>query len=602
MRTFGKVVLGILASLGVLFIVLVGAGVWGTLHLTRMAEEQRPEAPEASVLTLDLDQPPGPQGPAALFSSRAAPLPPLLQMAEGVRRAADDPRITGLFATLSASPLGMAGRQELRAAIEDFRAAGKPAILFSETLGEGNATLDYYLASAFSEIWLQPSGSLAMVGLSMEMPFLREALAEIGVSPAFSARHEYKSAMDSLTRADMAAPVRRNLNRLMVSWFTQIEGTVAEARGLSVETLRRVVDRAPLVAAEALDAGLIDRLGYRDQVTAEVDERLGEERIEMAGYLDLITAEQAERTDTGGDRPRIALLDATGPVVRGEGERPGPLGGEATIGGTRLARQIVEAGADEEIDAILLHVDSPGGSYVASDTVWRAIEKVRAEGTPVVALMADVAGSGGYFIAMNADRVIARGGTVTGSIGVVAGKFVLADLWDKLGVTWEGMMIGANAGIWSPNRDFTPAERARFNHHLDVIYADFVGKAAAARGVSEEAMDGLARGRVFSGADALDNGLIDALGGYPAALEALRELLDLPAGAELVVRLYPPPKPPLERLLEDLQGGRGLPFAAARGLLVLATLGERAEILLPALEPLAPSHGPLTTRLPARGE
>ena len=533
--------------------------------------ESEPEAvPESAVLTLDLAAgvievtPDNPLARASLGEILV-----LRESVETLAAAAHDPRIKGLIARVGRGEPGLAQVQELRDAIRAFRDEGKFAVAFAETFGEGgNGTLHYYLASSFDEIWLQPSGDLDVTGVGLESPFLREALDDIGVLPRLDQREEYKGAMNTFTDSAMSPPVRENLQRLVDSWLGQIAAGIAEGRGLEAPAVRALIDRAPFKAEEAVAQGLIDKLGYWDQVNEATLDRSGA-GADFIGLNDYARLAEEEAEDSE-DAPVVALIHGLGPVVL-DGSRDDPVFDELAMGSDTVADAISDALDDEEVKAILFRVDSPGGSYVASDTIWREVVRAREQGVPLIVSMGEVAASGGYFVSAAAHKIVAQPGTITGSIGVVSGKFVLSELWDDLGISWDGVRAGRNAGIWSLNRDFTPAQWVKLQKALDAVYDDFTKKVAEGRGLSPEQTLAAAKGQVWTGADALELGLVDSLGGYGEALALARDAAGLEADEPIRLRPFPDPRTPFEAFLESslgieesLQGGALAAFA--RGL------------------------------------
>jgi protease-4 len=542
-KTIWKIAIGFLAVVGGLVVVFVVAGIVVSLTL---ADRPAP-LPESIVLRLNLqgevrDGPP----PQKLFGGRRGLN--LRAMVEGLEAAASDDRVAGLAVYMGGPRLSVATAQEIRMAVEDFRASGKFAVLFTEDLGGiGGGTMQYYLASGFDEIWLQPSGGVGLIGMAIEVPFARGLLDKLEVEPRFGQRKEYKSAVESLTRSSLSEPARENLQALLDSLFGQAVAGIAAGRQIGDAEVRDIVDNGPYLAREALDLGLVDRLAYWDEFIADAKERSGEdaEEVTMGRYLSGI--DRPNRTGT-----RIALIHGRGTIVSGsadEGafEDPG-------FRAHRIAKAISEAVENDEIEAILFRIDSPGGSYIASDIVWREIRRASEAGKPVVASMGGTAASGGYFVAMPADRIVAQPGTVTGSIGVYGGKVVTARLWERLGITWEGLYAGDRAAMWSMVRDFPPGAEARFAALLDFIYEDFTAKAMEDRAMDADQIDAVARGRVWSGEDALAQGLVDAVGGYPTAIAELRGLLELEPDAP--VNLVPMPRrlSPFEQFARVLDG------------------------------------------------
>ncbi len=497
---------------------------------------QRQTAP----LILELDLTDGvPDGPvtdplSAVLSLRKIRLPDLV---EGLRRASCDDRVRALVVKVGGSRLGLARIQEIREAVTGFRESGKLSVAWAETFGEfTHGNLPYYLATAFDRIYLQPSGALGLTGVAVEQLFLHDALAKIGVGFQSAKRHEYKTAADPLTERGFTGPAREAAERLAVSVAEQLSAAIAERRGKTVEAARALLDRGPFLAADALAEGLVDALGYRDEVYAAVRKETGPDAIlQYVGRYQRahVLAQRARRLPNPRER-FVAVIYASGPIRQGRSSR-GPGGG--AMGSDTVASALRSATTDQRVRAVLLRVNSPGGSGVASDTIWREVVRTRAAGKPVVVSMSDVAASGGYYISMAADVIVAQPGTVTGSIGVITGKPVLEEALDRAGITTDSVAEGSRARMFAPTHPFTQDEWDRINAWLDAVYHDFIEKAAAGRRMAVERMHELARGRVWTGADAAANGLVDELGGMAAAAEIARRRAGLPADAPL--RAYP---------------------------------------------------------------
>jgi protease-4 len=491
------------------------------------------------LLELDLTEVPtetAPPDPLAMLRGRRRPT--LRSVVDALADAATDPQVVGLVARIGGS-LPLARAQELRDAVAGF-AAHKPAVAYAETFGEGDSgTVGYLLATGFSEIWLQPSGDLGLTGVAAEATFLRGVLDKAGLEPQFVQRHEYKNAVDRLSRYGFTDAFREASTQLVRSAYGQVVDAVAAARGLSPERVRELVDAAPLSAEEARAAGLVDQVGYRDEVYASARPD-GAELLFLSRYQRSGAPKRLAGRVRARKAPVVALVPVTGAIQQGRSRRsllsPGVGAGSDTV-----AAALRAAGRDDSVRAVLLRVDSPGGSYVASDTIWREVGRLREAGKPVVASMGDVAASGGYFVAMGADRIVAQPGTVTGSIGVFSGKVVTAGLLERLGVGTGAITEGRNALMFSPRTGFDDDQWQRLEAWLDRVYADFVAKAAQGRGMTPERMHELARGRVWTGADAAERGLVDELGGLRRAAELVRERAGLPADAEL--RRWPPVSP-----------------------------------------------------------
>ena len=581
-------------------------------QITRL--RQRRTAP--LILELDLTQGivegPPTDPVAALLSRHKTRLADVL---DGLRRAREDKRVKALIAKAGGQHIGLATVQELREAIGQFRAAGKPAYVWAESFGEfSRGNLPYYLATAFDQIYLQPSGSLGLTGILIEQVFIRSALDKIGVSFEAAQRQEYKTAVHPLTERGFTGPAREATEHLAGSIADQLTAAIAERRGKTPADARALLDRGPFLPHEALAEALVDTVGYRDEVYAAVRKEAGADAIlqYVGRYQRARTLAQRARKLPNPRERYVAVIYATGPIRQGRSGR-GPMSGPA-IGSDTVAGALRAAAADERARAILLRVNSPGGSSTASDTIWREVVRARAAGTPVVVSMGDVAASGGYYIAMAADEIIAQPGTITGSIGVVTGKPVIEHLLDRAGITTDAVSEGAHGRMFAPIHPFSEEEWAIVNAWLDHIYADFTGKVAAGRGMSGEQVQEVARGRVWTGADAVNNGLADSLGGLAAAAAAARRRGGLPADAPL--RLFPRVTP-LDQLRpressEDHAAGAaaalGLPGAPALPALaaalapgLLAGLGPEAEtwgawgpVWRLARQAGLPPYGPLT--------
>ena len=514
LRGIGYVIVGLFAATGALVLVAI----LGTALAWRSFLGPTEPVPDRTLLQLDLraglvEVPPF-RLPLIGYLDRTMTLNEAIT---ALHAAAGDDRIAGVVARINGSGLGIAQIQELRDAIAAFAAAGKPSIAFAETFGEnGNGMLDYYLASSFDEIWVQPSGQLDVTGILIEQPFMRDLLLDLGIAPEFSARGDYKSAIDMFTRDAMSAANRRNLEQLVNSWKAQIVGDIAAARGLDAAAVADLIDRAPLDPDAAFDAGLITGRAYRDEVEMSALALVGGD-VELYEFIDYV-----RRVEPPADAPKVALVYGIGAIHLGTGKSG--FGGSGGADADRLVSALREAREIDDVVAVVLRIDSPGGSYVASDTIWREVVRTRETGIPVVVSMGNVAASGGYFIAAPATAIVAAPGTVTGSIGVLSGKFALDDLWAEIGVGWDGVGFGANAGMYSPHRPFTEAQWQRLEATLDRIYADFVKRVEDGRRLRPEDVEAAAQGQIWSGDMAFERGLIDALGGLHRAVGIALEI------------------------------------------------------------------------------
>lgn len=511
-----------------LFGVVTGATVVGFVLCGLVLRRVARRVPPRTVLLLDLHRlPPERAGtPLGRLVGRGLG-PSLVAVVRALERAGADRHVAGVVVRADIERGGLAQVQELRAALARLREAGKFAVAFADTFGDlDGGTAGYYLASACDQIVLQPGGMLGLVGVAREADFVAGTLRRLGVEALIEGRHEYKSAANRLVNEHLTDPERAQEQRLADSQLDQIVRGIAEGRAKEPDAVRALIERGPFLATEAVDAGLIDGLAHFDEVEARVKARAHS----AADLMSLAAYARARRAPRRGTT--VALLVATGGIAR-HGGAPLPRPGGGPLDATAFAEALRRAATSRRVKAILLRVDSPGGSAFASETLHRAIATARANGTPVVVSMGNVAASGAYYLAAAADRIVAQPATLTGSIGVFSGKLVVAGLKAHLGMTTDEIHAGARALIGSVNRPFDDDERERFGASLDAIYDTFVSRVAEGRNMTAEEVDRVARGRVFTGEDAHELGLVDRVGGLGEALEEIRLLLDLPAGALL---------------------------------------------------------------------
>ncbi|HEX8699945.1 MAG TPA: signal peptide peptidase SppA [Myxococcaceae bacterium] len=544
-----RFIVGALAVIGAMSVLAV----MGLFLLIMAAAASKPSVPGNLVLELDLQNPLPEQvaedSLAGAFGQKETTVRDVL---DALEKGAKDDRVKALLVRVG-QPGSVATIQELRDAVKAFRASGKKTIAYADTFGEiSNATGAYYLATAFDEIYIQPSGDVNLTGLMFETPFARDAFAKLGVQPRIGQRYEYKNAVNTYTEQGFTAPHREAMEKLIGSIYGQMVNGIAEGRKLTPDEVKGLIDQAPLLGQAALEAKLVDGLLYRDEILEKVKQVAGERSklLFVDKYL-----ERAGRPNTEGDST-IALVYGVGGINRGKSES-NPLSGDQVFGGDSVALALRKATDDEKVKAIVFRVDSPGGSYVASDTVRREVQRAREKGKPVIVSMGTYAASGGYFVSMDADKIVAQPGTITGSIGVFGGKMVTAEFWSKLGVNWESLALGKNANMYGTDQDFSPEQLAKNEAMLDRIYADFTGKAAKGRNLPLEQLQAVAKGRVWTGEDALANKLVDELGGFPKALELAKDAAKLPKDAEVRVQVFPRKKQAAEVFAELLGGGGG---------------------------------------------
>jgi protease IV len=542
MRTLWRIIVGFFALVGL----LVFLGIAGSIALFATAQSRGPHVGNGTILTLDLtqalpDQPPDSGVERLLYPNRLT----LIEALDTLERAGSDTRIEGLVARIGDSNMGLAEIEELRDAIAGFRAKGKRTVAYSDTFGElGSGTHSYYLAAAFDEIWLQPMGTLGLVGLRIEMPYLRGTLDMLGITPSVEHREEYKDAANMFTEKQMTAPEREELQALLGSINAQIVADIAKDRKIEPAALKELIDHAPLLTDEAMRAHLVDHIG--DRTDAVTSFGAAPKLLALDKYRDQV----GEAHEKG---PTIALIYATGMLARGGGDGGNALTGSES-GTDKLVRAFRLAQEDKNVRAIVFRIDSPGGSATAAETIWAAVNRAHNAGKPLIVSMGNVAGSGGYYIAAPADKIVAEPATLTGSIGVVAGKPVISGLMQKLGASADALQTGANAGMFSLYQDFTPSEHERLTAVIDDIYNGFKHRVAQGRKLDDASVEAVAKGRVWSGSDAQKNKLVDVLGGFPTALDIAKQSAGIAADQDVTLKLYPPPKTGIDAIVSRFSG------------------------------------------------
>ena len=526
------------------FVAIIGVGALAYFAVSRDRTEP---PPDRFVLRLDMREPvtDGPRPDSLSLEFSDAPLT-LREAIAAIDHGSRDDRVIALVAELGDGAGGLASAQELGDAVARFRAAGKPTLVFADSLGgfsPGNAA--YSLASTFEEIWLRPDGMIGLTGIRMEMPFAREALDSIGVEAAIERRGAYKSFPEQFLLRGPTPENREMMDSLVDDLFEQMVSQIASGRDLPSGRVRRLVDAGPLLADEARDGGLVDRLGGRQAFEDRVDEQADgvDESLSARAYLRSVGEEgEAE----SGDRPDIALIYAAGTIMPSAGR---PVLQDRVADAQKIAEAVTEASEDDDIQAIVLRVDSGGGSLIGSAIIAEAVDRAVADGKPVIVSMGGAAASGGYWIATHATAIVADPATLTGSIGVFAGKMVAEELWEELGVAWTSVQRGRNAGFWSSNEPYSRIGQERLAAMLDHAYGQFVERVAEGRNLAPEQVEGVAAGRVWTGAQAREIGLVDRLGGLDVAFDAAREAIDESPGADLDIVVLPEEPSLVERML-----------------------------------------------------
>jgi len=445
-----------------------------------------------------------------------------------LRKAKVDSRVNAVLLDIEFPQIGWGKADELRDAIKDFRASGKPIYSFME-LGMNK---DYYIASAAEKVFVPPAGDLYINGFAANAMFFRGSLDKLGIEPEVIKIGKYKSAPDQFTEKEMSDAQREVINAILDEYFGRFTGGIAADRGKSVEDVKAIVDNAPYHATEALQIGLIDGANYRDQVYEELKNRLGYKADDKLRTVSANEYGEVPADSLGlNNGEKIAVIYASGAINVGKSSNSA-FGGEM-VGSDTIVEAVNSAAEDPTIKAIVLRVDSPGGSALASDLMWHALENAKAK-KPLVVSMGDVAASGGYYIACIANKIVAQPSTITGSIGVFMGKPVVRGFYDWLGISNEYVMRGKNAGIFRETEKWTPEERAKMQDQANKIYyTDFVPKVASGRGKSVEEVNTLGQGRVWTGTQGRQNGLVDEFGGLEKAIEIAKDLAKIPAEKEV---------------------------------------------------------------------
>lgn len=539
-----RFIVGLLATVGTLTLL----GIGGCAAFLASAPFTTKPLPQNVVLSLDLRDVPSESTSSSLLGGDLfGGKRDIVDTVQLLWQAADDPRVVGMFVDIGDESAGLGRVQELRQAIAHFRGKGKFAIGFAESLGSGGTHFsDYYLASALEQIWLQPSGNFAVAGLAIETPFIKDGLDRLGVKVEGGKRYEYKSAPDTFLDTAYPPPARENLQQLLDSLYGQFVSDVARERNIEPAKLRQLIDSVPFDSEKTRQERLVDRIGYRADALDEVTTRAGKSRtlVMLSDY-----ANDPSRPKPRGDT--VALVRITGAIMSGSPNR-GPLDDDNIATSEDIVDALDQAASAKEVKAIVLRIDSPGGTYPAADAIADAVGRARSAGKPVIVSMGDVAASGGYLAALRADVIVAQPTTITASIGVFGIWPVATGLLASLGVNVERLSVGTNAGMYSVFQPPTTAQRAAIQRQLDEIYADFTRQVGEARKLDGSRLDAAARGRVFSGIDAKKAGLIDELGGLQLALNIAKAKGGIDEQRKVELRAYPPDSDRWQKIMDRL--------------------------------------------------
>jgi protease-4 len=538
-----------LAVIGLLAIIVLVFLIYGVSRIYFASHTHEPIA-EGTVLTLTVEGPFIEESPTrtGLTSVLTGHSKKLREIVSGIDLAAKDGRIKGLVLKLDASA-GMAQTQELRAAIKRFRAAGKFVYAFADDYGESAAgNGQYYLASAADQVWVQPMGQAMLADVMFEAPFLKDAFAKIDVEPEFSKRAEYKTAPETYTEKGYTGPAREMMESLANDLTLQLVTDIAASRNITPDDVRALLARGPMTTDEAIQAKLIDHVGYADEVVAAAKKAAGTD-VRTTALPDYYSQNVPAQHDAN-----IALVYEVGEIDRVGGPIDSSDKERGLDTGNAVMQGFTQAVANPAIKAIVFRVDSPGGSVSGSESIRRMVVRAKAAGKKIVVSMGSVAASGGYWISADADKIVAEPATLTGSIGVFSGKFVVSKGLADIGVTTDRTTAGPFAGMDSPFTPFTPEQNQKINAGIDTIYDGFIGIVANGRKLPAGTVAGSAKGRVWSGQQAKQLGLVDSLGGLDDAIKLAHDVAGIPGDQPSVVRIYPEPLSPFETAFAVLRG------------------------------------------------
>lgn len=576
MKTFFASILGGIIAL-TLFVILMIMFIMGMIGLVASGGKESAVRPASMVLEIDLrtsmpDQP-ATSGPAAFFSEGS-----FTDVLLNLDAAATDPNVKGVFIRASEMGVGNSRAEELRQALIKLRSSGKFVLAHSQGM-IGLGPSGFRAIAPADEIWLQPGSDVSIPGMTVETLFMKDLFDRFNVSAEIEQFYEYKNSPSVYKETDYTEPHREAMMALITDIWEDSLADIATDRGFSsVSELRSQLESGPLSPERALDIGLVNTLSWPEEAEEAAIERGGDgaELVSIFHYAPPALPHSA---------PKIAIVGGEGAIVTGAAT-PGPFGGDAIFASDRVSEALLEAGRDESIKAIVFRVDSGGGSAIASDQIWRAVQRVRTEmNKPVVVSMGSVAASGGYYVSAGADAIYALRTTITGSIGVYGGKYALADGLRQFGLNPSTLSVGGDFAEAFTLEKFTDTQRELLHASLERTYDRFMDVVATGREMDETRVREIARGRVWSGTDAKDIGLVSELGGLIDAIHKARELAGLPEDAKYRVVYEPEPVRGLEGLLEQFFGASAETSEAAARLNALME-NEQIKVLIEQSEAL----------------
>jgi protease IV len=497
-----------------------------------------------------------------------------IDIVAALARAENDDRVKGVFMRVGGGSISGAHVEEIRDALASFKAKKKFVIAFSQGFNS-NGMGEYWLASAADEIWLQPVSELGTAGIASQAMFFKGLLDKIEAKAEIGQRFEYKNAGAPFLTDDFSPAHREATARLLKSIFDNATTAIAKDRKMTTEQYVALVNSGPHLTQAALDAKLIDKQGYDDDAQDAALDRAGKDSklVSVKEYLNKAGNPWRKRDGMETSSP-IALIEGEGTIIDGDSSEGGFGGGDRTMGGDTVAKAIRDATEDKDVKVILFRVNSPGGSATASDQMLQAVRKAQKAGKKVVVSMGNVAASGGYYVSLSADKIFASPSTITGSIGVLSGKIVLGKSYELLGINVREIHEGTNALMQSDAQGFTPEQWAKLNASLDAIYNDFTAKVAEGRKMPLEKVREVAKGRVWTGVDAKERGLVDELGGFRAALNEAKKLAGLKPEDSVQLKRFPSPMSPAEALAKAF----GTTADSVRAMAMLGQLMENPAV------------------------
>ena len=540
MKQFFLTMLGVFAGLVTFFIVLPVIGL--LLLAAAAAGASKPTAPASSVLELDLregltDQ--SSTNPFAMLSGGSS----VTRIVDVLAQAEADGNVKALLIRAPQGGMTPAHADELRQAVLRFKKSGKLVVTHSQGFAPAGAVVSSYMvASAADELWMQNTSAFQATGLSTDSIFLGRAGEKYGVRAEFEQRYEYKNAVNQYNQSDFTAPHRE----AMLAWMNSIHASALSAiavdRKLAPEQAKQIIEAGPYTAQQALDLKLVDRIGQVEEAEKYVKEKAGKD-AKIVKFSDYASMKGVRSSMGTGAKSSIALIGGEGAIMTGRGGSGSPFATGSDIYSDDLARAIYQAIDDKDVKAIVLRVSSPGGSPDASEQILDAVRAAKKAGKPVVVSMGGYAASGGYWISSEADWIVAQPTTLTGSIGVFGGKIVFADALARFGVDMRGLSVGGEfADAFSPSQGFDQGQRAAFAASMDLVYEQFVERVARGRKLPAERVREIAKGRVWTGAQAKELGLVDELGGMNEAILKARQLANIPSSEGIRFKRYPTPQ------------------------------------------------------------